>query len=241
MFYILVIIFIIIVLCCIFVNPKDLVDLLLTKCKPLKQAHVHSNFDALRDDLTYLHRHENQLLFNQINKLIDTFESEHNDDVKEIKSNISELRIVLNNILNNQKMLLSEIDSLLQKECNTIAHNNSKMRTEINNSIFPIRMYSEMIDSTVPLGFSNDKLKSTSIGCAFIIQLIDEKNGTFQFVDDPNIQMEILSAFNPIVTDSSEYGSVPASPAKIIIVEPGMLYLENNIWLIKKKQIIKFA
>lgn len=241
MIYVLVILFIIIVLYCLFGNPSNVLDHFITKCKPLKQEQVRSNFDVLREDLTQLYLKENESLYNKIKSCIDSFDAKHNDDVDVIASKIKELRILINSILQIQNKLLVMMDSLIQSDNNTIALKQGKVTPENSNPIYPLQMYSEMIDSMLPLGFYKANLKSTSIGCAFKIMLNDDRTGTFQFVEDPNIQMEILSAFNPIVTESSEYDSVPATPTKIILVEPGMLYLENGIWIIKKKQIINFA
>lgn len=239
MYYVLVIIFICIVLYCLYGNPKNVIGKLKTKGKPSKQEQLRSNFDDLKSDLSQTFQQENQLLFQKIKLQLDTNESKYDDDARRIMFSISELKDIINSVIINQNKLSANIDSILQRD--KVAHNQDDVVYENNQSIYPLQLYSEMMDSTDPLGFYNDRLKEYSKGCAFKIHLNDEKSGTFQFVDDEKIQMEILSAFNPIVTDSSEYDAVPASPSKIVIVEPGMLYLENGIWLIKKKQIVKFV
>lgn len=240
MYYVLVIIFICIVLFCIYGNPKGVIDFLKTKDKPSKQEQMRSTFDELKKDLSQSHKQENHLQIQEIKLLLDTIESKHNDDTKLIMSCISELKDILNSLLRNQNKQTTELTSLLQMN-NLPTYNHNSVRYEKNYSRYPLQMYSEMIDSPSPLGFYNDRLKESNVGCAFKILLNDEKSGTFQFVDDEKIQMEILSAFNPIVTDTSEYDNVPTSPTKIVIVEPGLLYLDNGIWLIKKKQIINFV
>lgn len=101
--------------------------------------------------------------------------------------------------------------------------------------------YAKMVDSNSPLGFKIENLKSIEDGCAFKITLTDNLEGNYEFVDDREIQQEMLAAFNPLISDSSTYDFVPQNPTKISGVLPGKVVKENNILRIVNKQKIKIS
>lgn len=103
----------------------------------------------------------------------------------------------------------------------------------------PRTYYAKMVDSTNPLGFRIESLKSTADGCAFKITITDDRGGTFETVDDREIQQEMLSAFNPLISDSSDYAFVPQYPTGFNVVSPGTIVKENNVFQIVNKQRIE--
>ena len=101
-------------------------------------------------------------------------------------------------------------------------------------------LYSKMVDSLNPLGFRLDNLKENETGCAFRITLVNGQEGQYETIDNKEIQQELLSAFNPLITDSSVYDVVPPNATKIVVVKKGSLRKENGILKITEKQTIKF-
>lgn len=99
--------------------------------------------------------------------------------------------------------------------------------------------YAKMVDSTNPLGFRIESLKNTADGCAFKITITDDRGGTYETVDDREIQQEMLSAFNPLISDSSDYAFVPQYPTGFNVVSPGTIVKENNVFQIVNKQRIE--
>lgn len=63
--------------------------------------------------------------------------------------------------------------------------------------------------------------------------------GTYETVDDQEIQQEMLSAFNPLISDSSDYAFVPQYPTGFNVVSPGTIVKENNVFQIVNKQRIE--
>ncbi len=101
-------------------------------------------------------------------------------------------------------------------------------------------IYSEMVDSLNPLGFRLANLKENETGCAFRITLVNGQDGQYETVENNEIQQELLSAFNPLITDSSVYDVVPPNATKIVVIKKGTLRKENDILKITEKQTIKF-
>jgi hypothetical protein len=98
-----------------------------------------------------------------------------------------------------------------------------------------------MVDSTNPLGFKIDNLKSTEDGCAFKITLTDDLEGTYEIVGDREIQQEMLAAFNPLISDSSIYDYVPRNPTGVSVVQPGTVVKDNHVFRIVNKQKIEIS
>lgn len=99
--------------------------------------------------------------------------------------------------------------------------------------------YTKMVDSMSPLGFKIDNLKSTEDGCAFKIILAGDKEGSYEFIDDKETRLDILAAFNPLISDSSVYDFVPQYPTGISVVQPGTVVKENHVLRIVNKQKIE--
>lgn len=101
-------------------------------------------------------------------------------------------------------------------------------------------LYSKMVDSMDPLGFRISNLKDSPEGCAFRITLRDEQEGFYENVEDGEIQKEMLSVFEPIITNSSVFELIPQDVTRIVVVNQGKLVKEDNILRITEKQKIKF-
>lgn len=101
--------------------------------------------------------------------------------------------------------------------------------------------YAKMVDSMNPLGFMIDNLKNAEDGCAFKITLTDNLEGNYKIVDNKEIQREVLSAFNPLISESSIYDFVPQNPTEILVVQPGIVVKDNHVLRIIYKQEIKIS
>ena len=101
--------------------------------------------------------------------------------------------------------------------------------------------YAKMVDSTEPLGFKVENLKTTDDGCAFKITIINDNEGSYTFIEDNDIQQELLAAFNPLITDSSTFDTLPQNPTRISVEHAGTLIKEENVLRITNKQIIKLS
>lgn len=181
------------------------------------------------------------------NDSINTFEG----DINKLSSQILEYNeTILSKIegVHKSVLVLSDTVSLLVKQIEQLKLNWSKGDMPSSNEVamaekqkrYPQYRYSLMVDSHKPLGFRQDNIKTEEKSCAFQLILADDTHGTYQFVDDADIQIEILSAFNPLVTDSSEYENANGKFSKIKVVSPGVINFESGIWCIIKKQKVEF-
>lgn len=100
--------------------------------------------------------------------------------------------------------------------------------------------YTRLVDSLNPLGFFVENLQEKPEGCCFLINIISSDRANYACVNDKYIQQEMVAAFNPVLTNSSEYEIVPQKIDSIEVVNKGELVLSGNIWKIIRKQTIKF-
>ncbi len=150
------------------------------------------------------------------------------------------------NDVHQSVLVLSQTVTQLVKQVELLNQNMQKEETSppVESSIveaeYPQKRYAGIIDSDSPLGFRNDNIKTEMTSCVFQLTLSDAANGTYQFVDDADIQKQILSAFDPVVTASSDYDNAYGAISKIKVVSPGVIKLENGIWRIITKQKVEF-
>lgn len=203
--------------------------------KPSKHEIVlRSVADGLKQEMQQTALEAMQKLEKSINQL----SSEQLESQEKVLSSINEVQ--------KSVQVLSQTVTLLVKQVELLNQNMQKKETlhPAESSIveveYPQKRYAGMIDSYSPLGFRNDNIKEETASCIFQLTFADAANGTYQFVDDADIQTEILSAFDPVVTASSDYEVSYGTISKIKVVSPGVIRLENGIWRIITKQKIEF-
>ncbi|GEM_PF-5726571 len=107
--------------------------------------------------------------------------------------------------------------------------------------IYPQVFYSQGVDSHSPLGFSVNKLYKQSDKCIFVITINNATEATYSFIKSKDVQDAAISMFNPVISESSEYDSIPAHISEIRVVQPGILHLSGEVWHIINKQKIQMA
>lgn len=161
----------------------------------------------------------------------------HERDIANIQQNVF--------ALNQRLQALSEKLDSVQLSLGILKETMMETRTndkgENDNSCKPhiTVYYAKMVDSVCPLGFKISSLKNTEEGCAFKITLSENLEGNYEIIDNEEIRQEILSAFNPLVSESSEYDFVPQNPTQIQVIKSGKVIKEENILKITNKQQIK--
>lgn len=153
-----------------------------------------------------------------------------NSSIKHLNENVVEL-------IEQVGLLQEVVDSMKEKMkgLEVLETENAVLQTKPIVQVF----YSKMVDTLDPLGFKISNLKSNMASCAFKITMLDGQNGQYETIEDSEIQQELLSAFNPLITDSSLYDSIPPNATRIVVVKPGMLQKEHDVLRILKKQTIK--
>lgn len=156
-------------------------------------------------------------------------------------ANMQQMVFSLNQNVENLLRRLDAIQGSIDQLKNTLSELSlSEGQVQLSPTKLVITIYyAKMVDSMDPLGFKIDNLKSTEDGCAFKIILTDDLEGSYEFVDDREIQQEILAAFNPLISDSSVYDLVPQNPTGISVVQPGTVVKENHVLRIVNKQKIE--
>lgn len=161
-----------------------------------------------------------------------------NADMKEIVSRISDLTCTVKELQSTLQNLQASIEYLgTSREDTNLS--DKVVRADFQEQVYPYVLYAQMLDSDSPKGFLVSELKKVEKGCVFKLTIQSRDTGIFEFVDDETIHLEILSAFNPIVTETSDYENINSSQSRIIVMEPGVLRLENNVWEIMNKQKVK--
>lgn len=222
-----------------FQNLQKLIDKIVgTDGKPSKQEillRTHSDciIDCVNSNTENLIR---TTMSQIISKLFATTSS-LNENIHDLKTQISGVKEQLAQI----SEMVEEMDKGL-KSLNETSNTNIKDRSSNpdKNVNFPVILFANIVDSDTPIGFIKDNLSTESSNCLFELCIRDNFHGTYQFVNDISIHQEALSAFDPIITSSSQYATSPTVATKIIIQEPGTVELYGNIWKIISKQKIKF-
>lgn len=99
--------------------------------------------------------------------------------------------------------------------------------------------FTKMVDSTNPSGFLVKNLKGTAHGCVFEIRMHNATDGEYEIIHDKEIISEVFSIFDPVITSSSEFDSIPQNATDIIVLERGAVKREQDVLKITKKQKIK--
>lgn len=158
-------------------------------------------------------------------------------DMANMQQTVFSLSKKMENLLKRLDAIQESIDQLKNTQAK-LSLSESQMQLSPPGPVRTI-YYAKMVDSMNPLGFKTDNLKSTDSGCAFKIILTDGMEGCYEFIDDKETRLDILAAFNPLISDSSVYDFVPQNPTGISVVQPGTVVKENHILRIVNKQKIK--
>lgn len=209
---------------------------ILDRIKQFINESIQSLFVRQKEDLSLILHKE---VLSAVSDL-KTFASQQMQTNERDMANMQQMVFSLNKNVEN---LLRRLDAI-QEFMDQLKEHQAELLSERHVqpvSPKPIKTiyYAKMVDSIIPLGFKIDNLKSTEDGCAFKIILMDDLEGSYEFVDDKEIQQEMLAAFNPLISDSSVYDFVPQNPTGIFVVLPGTVVKENQVLRIVNKQKIK--
>lgn len=209
---------------------------ILDRIKQFINESIQSLFVRQKEDLSFILHKE---VLSAVSDL-KTFASQQMQTNERDMANMQQMVFSLNKNVEN---LLRRLDAI-QEFMDQLKEHQAELLSERHVqpvSPKPIKTiyYAKMVDSITPLGFKIDNLKSTEDGCAFKIILMDDLEGSYEFVDDKEIQQEMLAAFNPLISDSSVYDFVPQNPTGISVVQPGTVVKENQVLRIVNKQKIK--
>ena len=160
-------------------------------------------------------------------------------DLANMQQTVFSLNQGIENLLRRLDAIQESIDLLKERHSDLPVSENA-VQPEPHNPITTI-CYAKMVDSINPIGFKIENLKSSEDGCAFKITLTDDLEGTYEIVDDREIQQEMLAAFNPLISDSSVFDFVPQNPTGVTVVQPGTVVKDNQVLRIENKQKLKIS
>lgn len=189
--------------------------------EPIKE--LKGKIQALEDNISALSNKDLKEPDSELDRRLNDLESK----IKRLESKIAKLQEGLSKILSSQP---SAASVNLQED-----NVNQKL---VQPEIFPKTYYAQAVDSVNPLGFTLNGLTDQSDRSFFVITILNEHMGEYKLVDSPNILNGIISFFNPLITNSSEYDSIPQTISRVCTSQPGTLVFSNGIWQITKKQKI---
>lgn len=210
---------------------------ILDRIKQFINESIQSLFVQQKEDLSLIIHKE---VFSAVSDL-KIFANQQMQINERDMANMQQMVFSLNQSVENLLRRLDAIQGSIDQLKNTLSElslSESQVKLSPTKSEITV-YYAKMVDSMNPLGFKIDNLKSTEDGCAFKIILTDDLEGSYEFVDDREIQQEILAAFNPLISDSSVYDLVPQNPTGISVVQPGTVVKENHVLRIVNKQKIE--
>ena len=210
---------------------------LLDRIKQFINESIQSLFVRQKEDFTLIVHKEVISVVSDLKTFASQQMQTNERDMANMLQTIFSLNQNVENLLRRLDAIQKTIDQF-KGDYEELLLSENKGQKEPPTSIITV-YYAKMVDSMNPLGFKMDNLKRTEEGCAFKITLTDSSEGSYQFVDDREIQQEMLAAFNPLISESSVYDAVPQNPSCISVVIPGTVVKENNILRIVDKQKIE--
>lgn len=208
---------------------------ILDKIKQFIYESIQSLFEKQKRDLSLVIHRE----ISEATEIIKSFVIQENQTRDRDFSNLQQQVFAV-----QQQLLRLEhsIDEVMTKV--TEERENSILQEEASRSkVQPNQervFYARMADCAEPLGFKVANLKDQEDGCAFKITMINDSDGKYEFVTDKSIHQELLSAFNPLISETSIYEAIPTNPSGIVVIEPGVVCRENEVFKIIKQQQVKF-
>lgn len=211
----------------------DIID----KIKQFINDSIQSLFAKQKEDLSLIIHKEAVSIVSDLQTFISQQVQANSRDMANMQQNVFSLNQKLQNLLDKLDIIQDFIDELKEHQTGNTLITSQMSLTSPEPQI--TTYYAKMVDSTYPLGFKIDNLKNNEDGCAFMITLKGESEGSYRIVDDAEIQQEILAAFNPIISDSSTYDYLPQNPTQITVINEGMVVKEDGLLRITKKQKIE--
>lgn len=211
---------------------------ILDKIKLFISDSLQSLFAKQKEDFTHTIHKESVSTISELKNYISQQLQNNERDMANLQQNVFNLSKNFQTIDEKLNAILKAIEqeSGLHSESQTVSVVEEDMSMPITTTF-----YARMVDSLDPLGFKTENLKATKEGCAFKITINNDCKGTYTFIDDEDIQQELLAAFNPLITDSSSYDVLPQNPTIITIEQEGTLIKEGNILQIIDKQKIRIS
>lgn len=146
-------------------------------------------------------------------------------------------------ILKSVDNLTKSVDGLNLKIENFVASQSSTTRYQQEATFKERQRFASQLDSKNPDGFT-DSLLSNSYG-AHIYEITIHSPSTASYritSNDAVLQELLLTIRSGILSDGCEFSNTPTgSNDKIMTLENGELEKQGDIWIIKKKTIIKFV
>lgn len=212
---------------------------ILDRIKQFINESIQSLFVRQKEDLSLIIHKEMHTAVSDMKTFTSQLLQTNERDMANMQQTVFSLNQGVENLLRRLDAIQESID-LLQERQSDLPVSESAVQPEPLNPVITI-CYAKMVDSMNPLGFKIENLKSTEDGCAFKITLTDDLEGTYEIVDDREIQQEMLAAFNPLISDSSSYDFVPQNPTGVSVVLPGTVVKDNNVLRIVNKQKIEIS
>lgn len=212
---------------------------ILDRIKQFISESIQSLFVRQKEDLSLIIHKEVLSAVSDLKTFVNQQVQISERDMANMQQTVFSLNQGVENLLKRLDAIQESID-LFEEHLAELSSTGSQVQPVLTKPEITI-YYAKMVDSMTPLGFKIDNLKSTEDGCAFKITIKDDLEGNYEFVDDREIQQEMLAAFNPLISDSSIYDFVPQNPTDISVVLPGTVVKENHVLRIVNKQKIKIS
>jgi len=212
---------------------------ILDRIKQFINESIKSLFVRQKEDFSIIIHKEIHTAVSDIKTFTSQLLQANERDMANMQQTVFSLNQGIENLLRRLDAIQESIDLLKERHSDLPVSENA-VQPEPHNPITTI-CYAKIVDSMNPIGFKIENLKSTEDGCAFKITLKDDLEGTYEIVDDREIQQEMLAAFNPLISDSSIYDYVPQNPTGVSVVLPGTVVKDNNVLRIVNKQKIEIS
>jgi vacuolar-type H+-ATPase subunit I/STV1 len=210
---------------------------ILDKIKKFINESIQSLFVNQKEDLSIIIHKEVLSAVSEMKTFASQQVQTNERDMANMQQTVFALNQGMENLLKRIDAIQQSIDKLKERHAELLSTESQVQPTPSKPLI--TTYYAKMVDSMSPLGFKIDNLKSTEDGCAFKITIDNDLKGSYEIVEDREIQQEVLAAFNPLISDSSIYDFVPQNPTGISIVLPGTVVKENHVLRIVNKQKIE--
>mgnify|MGYP003414684337 FL=1 len=212
---------------------------ILDRIKQFINESIQSLFVQQKEDFSIIIHKEIDTAVSDIKIFTSQLLQANERDMANMQQTVFSLNQGIENLLRRLDAIQESIDLLKERHSDLPVSENA-VQPEPHNPITTI-CYAKMVDSINPIGFKIENLKSSEDGCAFKITLTDDLEGTYEIVDDREIQQEMLAAFNPLISDSSVFDFVPQNPTGVTVVQPGTVVKDNQVLRIENKQKLKIS
>ncbi len=195
-----------------------------------------SPFDELSDNLVKeidkKHQETIKALSGNLDAAVDYLIVQHTKDMQQIITKLDMLQTAIHKLevrITKIEKLPITVQSDVKKE----------IPLEVRKVEFkPMIKFAVAPDCYDPVSFRDETLHEEQHGTFFKLTIKSETTAIYELVDDSEIHLEALAAFDPIITSTSVYANMPYAPQKIVVTKPGMLMLNNGMWQILEKQQI---